>query len=141
MRKATDERYTFASGGAVNGRIPPGAVFERCAMETIQIAIGNTPYASALKELLTRNGSWDVRCVENPDMDCAGVLVLDAEQLDRLAIPLDNPERIVLITKNDPRALSRAWEAGVNSVVFDKDPLNTTVLAVMSARLRNQKKN
>ena len=70
----------------------------------------------------------------------AGVLVLDAEQLDRLAVPLDNPERVVLITKNDPRALSRAWEAGVNSVVFDKDPLNTTVLAVMSARLRSQKK-
>ncbi len=105
-------------------------------METIQVAIANTPYAAALRELLTRNGNWEVVCVDTPDPARGGVLVVDPEHLDRLSAPLACPERVVLIARNEPRCLARAWEAGVNSVVFDKDPLNTAVLAIMAARLR-----
>ncbi len=66
-------------------------------------------------------------------------MVLDTEHLERLPAPLANPERIVLIARNDPGCLERAWEVGVTSVVFEKDPLNTAVLAVMGARLRKSK--
>jgi len=105
-------------------------------MDTIQVAIADASYRAALCEILVRNGSWSVRCVEDPDPACEGVLVLDPEHLGRLALPIQHPDRVVLIASNEPAHLSRAWEAGVNSVVFKKDPLNTAVLAIMSARLR-----
>lgn len=105
-------------------------------METIQIAIANSPYATALRELLSRSGPWDVVCVQAPDWSSDGVLVLDPQHLEEMPAPIVNPERVVLIAPNDPRLLSQAWEAGVNSVVYEKDPINTAVLAVMSARLR-----
>jgi hypothetical protein len=108
-------------------------------MDTIQVALADSPYAKALRELLLRNGACEVVCVESPDLDRAGVLVLDTEHLDRLAAPILSPERLVLIARNEPGALSRAWDAGVTSVVYDKDPLATAVLAVMAARLRVSK--
>lgn len=108
-------------------------------MDTIQVALADTPYAHALRELLLRNGACEVLCVDSPDLNQGGVLVLDAEHLDRLAAPIQHPERLVLIARNEPKSLSRAWDAGVTSVVYDKDPLATAVLAIMAARLRVSK--
>jgi hypothetical protein len=105
-------------------------------METIQIAIANSPYAAALRELLSRSGPWEVLCVECPDWTRDGVMVLDPRCFELAPSPLERPERVVLIAPNDPGLFSRAWEAGVNSVVNEKDPIDTAVLAVMSARLR-----
>lgn len=105
-------------------------------MEVIQMAITNTSYATALRSLLARNGHWEVECVELPDTRRDGLLVVDCDHLARLPMPLEHPERVVLVARKDPLSLSRAWDAGVNSVVFDKDPLATAVLAVMAARLR-----
>jgi hypothetical protein len=62
--------------------------------------------------------------------------VVDCDGLDRLPSPLLNPERIVLITRNDSAHLEQAWNAGVRSVVFNNDPLGTAVLAIMAAGLR-----
>lgn len=108
-------------------------------MDTIQVALADAPYAHALRELLLRNGACEVLCVDSPDLNQAGVLVLDPDHLDRLAGPIQHPERLVLIARNEPRSLSRAWDAGVTSVVYDKDPLATAVLAIMAARLRVSK--
>jgi len=47
-----------------------------------------------------------------------------------------HPERIVLITNTDPTHLRAAWEAGVNSVLTEHDPMNTVVLAVLACCLR-----
>ncbi|MCC7497749.1 MAG: hypothetical protein IT160_09240 [Bryobacterales bacterium] len=105
-------------------------------MELIQMAITNTSYATAFRDLLVRNGNWEVRCVDLPDMNRDGVMVVDCDHLARLPMPLPHPERVVLVARKDPLWLSRAWDAGVNSVVFDRDPLSTAVLAVMAARLR-----
>jgi hypothetical protein len=105
-------------------------------METVQLSIANTNYAKALEETLKRNGAWEVRCVELPDPRIDGVLVVDSEAFDRLPSSLPNPERVVLITRNDPAHLSLAWEAGIVSVVFENDPINTAVLAILAARLR-----
>jgi hypothetical protein len=110
-------------------------------MEMVQLAIQSAPYAKALRELLSRTGTWDGVPVEEPDLEQEGVLVMDCEHLERLTKPLPNPERVVLITNNDPQHLSRAWEAGVHSVVFDHDPLSTVVLAIMAAGLRRLPKD
>lgn len=105
-------------------------------MEMVQLTIGDVPYASALRELLERSGAAPVQCVEVPDPGHEGVIVVDCAGLDRLPVPLANPERVVLITRNDSEHLSRAWNAGIRSVVFDEDPLSTAVLAIMAAELR-----
>jgi hypothetical protein len=105
-------------------------------MEIVQLSIGDTSYATALREMLVRDGTWEVIDVEAPDPRKVGVMVLDSVALDKMPFPLLDPERVVLITHNDPLHLSRAWEAGVISVVFDDDPLNTAMLAIMAARLR-----
>ena len=89
-------------------------------METIQLAISDHPYATALREALLRNGPWQVSCVDKPNPDEPGVIVLDTVTLDQMARPIANPERVVLITRNDPGHLSDAWDAGVLSVVFER---------------------
>lgn len=105
-------------------------------METVQLTIHDAPYAAALRELLERNGTREVRCVEVPEPGRDGVIVVDSDALHRLALPLSNPERVVLITRNDPQHLAQAWNAGIRSVVFNEDPLSTAVLAIMAAELR-----
>jgi hypothetical protein len=104
-------------------------------METIQLAISNSSYAAALRESLVRSAECQVVTVEAPDTRAEGVLVLDSAALERIPVKIPNPQRVVLITHNDPALLSRAWEAGIVSVVFDNDPINTAILAIMAARL------
>jgi hypothetical protein len=65
--------------------------------------------------------------------------VLDQSALERLPLPLSNPERIVLITHRDPQLMAEAWEAGVVSVVSEQDPISTVLLAIMAAGLRVDK--
>jgi hypothetical protein len=105
-------------------------------MEIVQLTLTDTPYANALRELLVRGGVREVRSVQVPDPRLEGVIVIDPDALDLLPFPLPNPERIGLITSNDPQHLSSAWNAGVRSVVFSQDPLATAVLAIMAAELR-----
>ena len=109
-------------------------------MDRIQIAISDEGYCAALRRALAACSAGDVVCVDEPDTALPGVLVVDLEHLMRLALPLKWPERFVLVSHDDPsgrdRTLDRAWQAGVRSVVSDRDPVNTAALAVISARLR-----
>ncbi len=105
-------------------------------IQTVQLAVSDPVYAAALREALTHCGPWHVVSVERPDARQQGVLVLDEEALDRIPLPLADPERVVLITRKDPRHLSLAWEAGIVSVVSVDDAPNTVLLAIMAAALR-----
>jgi hypothetical protein len=92
-----------------------------------------------LRDLLARNAGWRILSVEAPDLRIEGVVVVDTEALDRLPSVIENPQRVVLITPNEPSHLAKAWEAGIVSVVFADDPMNTAILAIMAARLRVSK--
>jgi DNA-binding NarL/FixJ family response regulator len=105
-------------------------------MDVIQLAISDAAYAAALRQRLERSGNWEVRCVDTPNWETAGVVVVDAGAFERLPRPLPHPERVVLVTTNDPDQLARAWEAGIASLVYQKDSLDTALLAIMAARLR-----
>ncbi|RPJ24382.1 MAG: DNA-binding response regulator [Planctomycetaceae bacterium] len=107
--------------------------------QTVQLAIADPVYAAALREALTRSGPWQVVSAQQPDPRHQGVLIIDEDALDRIPLPLPNPERVVLITEKDPHHLSRAWDAGVVSVVSRNDPTNTVLLAIMAAALRVHK--
>ena len=105
-------------------------------METIQISISEPNYRAALERLLGGSATCKLVESETPDFKASGVVVIDDQALERVAPPLPFPERVVLITHNAPERLSRAWDAGIRSVVFYADPMNTAVLAIMSASLR-----
>jgi hypothetical protein len=127
MRQETD---AFGMGE----RLPGAAVLKK-PMATIQLALQDPRAANDLKRALAGSSSCQVVCVERPDAACAGVLVVDDRSLAELPQPIANPERVVVITHDDARSLKSAWEAGVSSVVFDRDPMSTVVLAILSACL------
>lgn len=72
-------------------------------MQSVQLSIADGAYAAAVREALTHNCAWRVESVERPDLSQPCVLVLDEAAFERLALPLENPERVVLITRKDPR--------------------------------------
>lgn len=105
-------------------------------MTSIQLALSNTELTDTLRTQLVRSSGFPVRCVDCPDPADGGVIVVDPEHFQTLHAPIAHPERVVLITSDDPSLLKSAWEAGVNSVVFDRDTVQTLVLAILSACLR-----
>ena len=108
-------------------------------MQTVQLAIADGMYAAAIREALSRSCAWHVESVGQPDPSQHCVMVVDQTALERLPLPLDNPERIVLITHRDAQLMAEAWEAGIVSVVSEKDPMSTVLLAIMAAGLRVEK--
>lgn len=105
-------------------------------INTVQLALADPVHAAAVREALTKSGPWHVVSVQHPDPRQQGVLVLDEDALNRMPMPLPNPERVVLVTRMDPQHLSMAWDAGIVSVVSVNDPPNTVLLAIMAASLR-----
>ena len=105
-------------------------------MEAIQIALSDTSYGLALKNQLAISETAPARCVECPDTSDGGVIVLDFDHLEMLPLPIEDPDRVVLIAGDGPDELERAWSAGVQSVVPHAESLSTTVLAVLAARLQ-----
>ncbi|MGO9255401.1 MAG: hypothetical protein ACLQU1_03740 [Bryobacteraceae bacterium] len=105
-------------------------------MQTVQLAIADGAYALAVREALAHTWACTVETVALPDPARQCVLVLDEEAFESLSLPVSNPERVVLITRRDPRLLAQAWEAGIVSVVSGEDPIGTVMLAIMAASLR-----
>ncbi|MGO9010941.1 MAG: hypothetical protein ACLQPN_12640 [Bryobacteraceae bacterium] len=105
-------------------------------LHTVQLALADGAYAAALREALCRSCAWRVESVARPDPAADYVLVLDEAAFEHLLLPLSHPERIVLITRQDPQLLAQAWDAGLVSVLSQQDPMSTVLLAVMAAALR-----
>jgi hypothetical protein len=111
-------------------------------MRNIQLSIADAKYAAAVREALCRSCAWHVEFIDMPDPSQPCVLVLDDLAFTRLALPLSNPERTVLISpRKDPASLTHAWDAGILSVVSPDDPMSTVLLAIMAAALRVAKHN
>jgi hypothetical protein len=107
-------------------------------MATIQLALDNLSLADLLQGMLRRSTEIPVRRVDQPDPDDDGVMVLDMAHFSRVAPTITHPERVVLIASKDASDFDDAWQAGVSSVVLDRDPLSTVVLAILSACLRRE---
>jgi len=108
-------------------------------MQVVQLALGRESYANTLRLALLDEQAfrgWRVNRVEAPDLSQNGVIVVDAEALDRLTCPLPHPERVVLIAHKDEQHLHRAWDAGIVSMVYDHEPVSTAMLAILAARFR-----
>ena len=72
-------------------------------MQTVQLSIADGQYAATVREALSRSCAWHVESVDHPDPSQHCVMVLDEPAFARLPLPLSNPERVVLITRKDPR--------------------------------------
>lgn len=105
-------------------------------MTTVQVAIRDTEYAQTICSLLRREGRYSILVVDEPDLKLEGVVVLDCEHLEALALSGEAPERFVLVTRKDPEKLARLWNAGIRHVVFQEDSPSTAQLAVSAAELR-----
>lgn len=106
-------------------------------MQVIQLAVSNNSQANAIQNALEHNGDWDIVRVTQPDPRVDGIIIADDGALDRIFTGLVNPQRVVLLTRNRPESLSRAWETGIISVVFESDSIETILLAVLAASLRS----
>jgi hypothetical protein len=105
-------------------------------MQSVQFALADAVYSAALRDALVHSGPWHVTRVDDPDPGQMCVVVMDEDAFNRSLLPLSHPERVVLITRKDPQHLSRAWDAGIVSVVSMDDAPNTVLLAIMAAALR-----
>jgi len=101
----------------------------------IQLALNDRSYRTALCDQLRVDKTHSVRCVDRPDLNTGEVLVVDRDHLKSIPRPILNPERIVLIARNRSEDLEMAWQAGLQTVVLREDPINTAMLAVLSASL------
>lgn len=104
-------------------------------MALIQLLVQSDSYAQTLSALLTREGC-EVVLSTRPDFELEGSIVADREALERNPMLLSHPDRIILITPNDQGFLSLLWEHNIRSVVFESDPPETVLLAVLGAGIR-----
>jgi hypothetical protein len=110
-------------------------------MTTVQIIMTNRNYANELERLLVRDGQHRVLQVEAPDASSSGVVVMDSVSFrefsgDRQHADQVPPEKVVLVADHEAGLLGEAWEAGLRSVVYSDEPVQTTLLAVIAAELR-----
>ena len=105
-------------------------------MTTVQLAIHDSTFAQSLRNLLLRDGTHRVLLVDTPNLKEEGVVVMEANGSENLALLNSQPERFVVITRKDTDHLTRIWDAGVRHVVFQEDSPNTAQLAVIAAELR-----
>ena len=105
-------------------------------MKTVQLAIGNTEYAQSLHNLLLRDGTHRVYMVDRPDLRLDGIVVIDGDRAENLALLDSEPERFVVITRKGSEHLPQIWDAGVRHVLFAGDSPNTAQLAIIAAELR-----
>jgi hypothetical protein len=106
------------------------------AMKTVQLALGNTEFAQLLRNLLARDGMHRVYMVDHPDLRLDGIIVIDGNRFENLAMLDSEPERFVVITRKASDYLSRIWDAGVRHVLFEGDSPSTAQLGIIAAELR-----
>jgi len=105
-------------------------------MKTVQLAMRDSDYAQSLRNLLLRDGSHRVYLVDRPDLRMDGVVVIDENRFQNLALLDSEPDRFVVITRKGTDHLSKVWDAGIRHVVFEEDSPNTAQLAIIAAELR-----
>jgi len=101
---------------------------------TVQIAISNTLSAYSLRDILLREGEFNVLVVDKPDPRIPGLIVAEQGLLGDL-LNSEEPTRFVVLVRGDSDELSRLWRAGFHYVVFDQD-FRIAYIAILAAKQR-----
>jgi hypothetical protein len=104
-------------------------------MKTVQVAIQDSGYADAIRNLLVQDGVHRVHLVARPDLTLGGVIVVDAADLDGFPLLAIERERLVVFAHKEHDDLSKIWDAGVRHVLFDGDPPRMARVAVLGVEL------
>lgn len=104
-------------------------------MKIVQLAIRDSEYAQSLRNSLLRDGTHRVYLVDEPDQRMNGVIMIDGSKLESLSACCGQPERFVVMARNDSDSVSRLWKAGIRHVVFEGDSPSTAQLAIIAVEL------
>lgn len=104
-------------------------------MTTVQLAIQDTEFASAISALLVAEKEFTVLVVDRPDPRIPGLMVISADLLE--SIQPEDIDRVVIIARDaEPRDPNGLWKAGVRYVIFPEGSAESACMAIMAARLR-----
>ena len=103
-------------------------------MSLVQLLVEKENTAAALAALLDREGFAVSRSAE-PQWTEPGTIVADRRALERHPELLDHAARVVLIAPNDPKFLASLWCHNIRTVVFDTDPPDTILLAIIGSEI------
>jgi hypothetical protein len=104
-------------------------------MKTVQVAIQDSTYADSIRKLLLQDGRHKVHLVAMPDVQLAGVIVLDATELHSFPAIATEQQRLVVVVDKERDDLTEVWNAGVRYVVFHGDPPHKARIVVLGAEL------
>ncbi|HTW65550.1 MAG TPA: hypothetical protein VME17_13065 [Bryobacteraceae bacterium] len=106
-------------------------------MSNVQIAITNSDYAEALRDLLTADGQHQVHLVDYPSPAIDGVVVIDENILSRMTswVGFDF-DRSVVFTRKVAVGVNRLWDAGVRHMIHADQPPQVGRLVVLGAERR-----
>jgi hypothetical protein len=104
-------------------------------MKTVQVAIQDPTYADSIRKLLLQDGRHKVHVVAMPDVKLAGVIVVDATELQSFPSLAKEQQRLVVVVHKDRDDLTKVWDAGVRHVVFHGDPPHKARIVVLGAEL------
>lgn len=92
-------------------------------------------YADCIRTLLSEDGRHQVQLVRKPDLNVAGVMILDAACLDCFSTPAREQNRLIVMAHKREDDLGILWDAGVRHVIFYGDPPERVRLAVLAMEL------
>lgn len=104
-------------------------------VKTVQVAIQDPVYADCIRSLLSEDGRHQVHLVQTPNVDLAGVIVLDAAYLGCFSAPAREQHRLIVMAHKQADDLGRIWDAGVRHVMFYGDPPQNVRVAVLAMEL------
>ena len=106
-------------------------------MHSVQLAIRDRAYGSALRDLLMSDGQHVVYVVDYPSPAIDGIVVVDdtiaSRMISSTALDLD---RCVVFIQNVALDVNQLWEAGVRHVIYGDYPPDVGELVVLAAERR-----
>lgn len=103
----------------------------RVRIKTVQLALRDHDYATAICNLLTEDRLRRVFIAGFPDPAIEGIIFIDSFRLYELPLLTQQPERLVVMVQKDLDDLSKIWDAGVRHVIFHGDPPQTACAMVL----------
>jgi hypothetical protein len=104
-------------------------------MTTVQLAIHDGDFVSAVSALLVAEGQFTVLVVDQPDPKIPGLMVISADLLE--SIRPEDAARVVVIARDpEPRDPSGLWDAGIRYVIFPEGSAESACMAILAANLR-----
>jgi hypothetical protein len=99
------------------------------------VAIPDSACADSIRNLLLQDVRRQVHCVERPNFDLPGVIIMDAICVNSFPTVAKEQKRLLVITHRERDDLAKLWDAGVRHVMFYEDPPQWLSMFVLGIEL------